>query len=139
MTLNMTIVRTVAMVNCVAWLHNFCIDEAGRLGEGVGRVEQQLPLDLENIINNPDRYVPLKIDDNHHDGIAIPLEIMDVGHHFDDCPRAARRGQRTDAASASNDELPHTILLNHVMDSHKMRPHTNTQIKKKIKPLKTTY
>ena len=125
MPLNITIVRTVAMVNCLARLHNFCIDEADRLGE-VSRVEEQLPLDLENMINNPDGYVPLKkIDDNHHDGIAIPFEIMEVGHHFDDCPRAARRGQRTDAASALNGELPRTILLNHVVDSHKTRPHTN--------------
>ena len=138
MPLNITIVRTVAMVNCLARLHNFCIDEADRLGE-VSRVEEQLPLDLENMINSLNGYVPLKIDNNHHDGIVIPLEIMDAGHHFDDCPRAARRGQRTDAASASNGELPCTILLNHVVDSHKMRPHTNARIKKKIKPLKTTY
>jgi hypothetical protein len=138
MPLNITIVRTVAMVNCLARLHNFCIDEADRLDEEVSRVEDQLPLDLENMINNPDGYVPLNVDDNH-DGIAIPLEIMDAGHHFDDCPRAVRRGQVTDAASASNGELPRTILLNHVVDSHKTRPHTNARIKKKIKPLKTTY
>jgi len=118
MPLNITIVRTVAMVNCLARLHNFCIDE-------VSRVDEQLPLDLENMINNPNGYVPLKIYNNHHDGIAVPPEIMDTGHHFDDCPRAARRGQRTDAASASNGELPRTILLNHVVDSHKTRPHTN--------------
>jgi hypothetical protein len=138
MPLNITIVRTVAMVNCLARLHNFCIDEADILDEEVSRVEEQLPLDLENMINNPDGYVPLNVDDNH-DGIAIPLEIMDAGHHFDDCPRAVRRGQVTDAASASNGELPHTILLNHVVDSHKTHPHTNARIKKKIKPLKATY
>ena len=54
MPLNITIVRTVAMVNCLARLHNFCIDEADRLGE-VSRIDEQLPLDLENMINNPDR------------------------------------------------------------------------------------
>ena len=137
MPLNITIVRTVAMVNCLARLHNFCIDEADRFGE-VSQVEEQLPLDLENMLNNPDGYVPLTMDDNH-DGIAIPTEIMDAGHHFDDCPRAARRGQRTDLASDTSSELPRTILLNHVVDSHKTRPHTNAQIKKKTKPLKTTY
>jgi hypothetical protein len=77
-------VKTVAFVNCLAWLHNFCIDEADRLGE-VSQVEEQFPLDLENMINNPNGYVPLMTDDNH-DGIAIPLKIMDAGHHFDDCP-----------------------------------------------------
>jgi hypothetical protein len=96
-------------------------------------------LNLENTINNPNGYVPLMTDKNH-DGIAIPLEIMDAGHHFDDCPQApARRGRRADVASASNNELLYTILLNHVVDSHKTRPHTNAQIKKKSKPLQTTY
>jgi hypothetical protein len=75
--------------------------------------------------------------DNTHDGIVIPLELMDASHHFDDCSRAARRGQRTDVGLT--DDLPRTILLNHVVDSHKMRPHTNARIKTKIKPLKTTY
>jgi hypothetical protein len=84
MPLNITIVRTVAMVNCLARLHNFCIDEANRLGE-VSHVEEQLLLDLENMINNPDGYVLLMMD-NNHDGIAIPVELMDAGHHFDDCP-----------------------------------------------------
>jgi hypothetical protein len=83
------------------------IDEADRLGE-VSQVEEQLPLDLENLINNPDRYVPLMTGDNH-DGIAIPLQIMDTGHHFDDCPQAARRGLRTDIASDLNGDLSRTI------------------------------
>ncbi len=69
---NITIVWTVAMVNCLARLHNFCIDEADRLGE-VSRVEEQLPLDLENMINNTDGYAPLMMDVNH-DGIVFPLE-----------------------------------------------------------------
>jgi hypothetical protein len=129
--------KEVALVNCLARLHNFCIDEADRLGE-VSWVEEQLPLDLENMINIPDGYVPLMMEDNH-DGIAIPCEIMDASHHFDDCPRAVRRGRRTDVASASNGDLPRTILLNHVLDSHKTHTHANAGIKKKIKPLKTAY
>jgi hypothetical protein len=84
MLLDITIVQTVAIVNCLARLHNFCIDEADRLGE-VSWVEEKLPLDVENMINNPDGYVPLMMVDNHDD-IAIPVEIMDAGHHFDDCP-----------------------------------------------------
>ncbi len=76
--------KTVALVSCLAQLPNFCIDEADRLCE-VSLVEETLPLDLEIMMNNPDGYVPLMMDDNH-DGIAIPLGIMDAGHHFDDCP-----------------------------------------------------
>ncbi len=117
--------------NCLrSILLKLCIDETNRLGE-VSQVEEQLPLDLENMINNPDGYVPLMMDDNH-DGIVITLEIIDAGHHFDDCPQAARRGRRTDVASASNGDLPCTILLNYVVDSHKTRPHTNVQIKRKL-------
>jgi hypothetical protein len=49
----------------------------------------------------------------------------------------ARQGRRIDVIA--NNNLPRTILLNHVVDSHKMCPHTNMRTKKKSKPLKTTY
>jgi hypothetical protein len=81
--LNITILKTVALVSCLAWLHNFCIDKGDRLCE-VSLVEETLPSDLKNMMNNHDGYVPLMMEDNHD--IAIPLAIMDTGHHFDDCP-----------------------------------------------------
>ncbi len=81
--LSITIVRTVALVSCLAWLHNFCIDEGEQLCE-MSREDEALPMDLENMMNNPEGYVPLVMDDNHD--VAIPVAIMDAGHHFDDCP-----------------------------------------------------
>jgi hypothetical protein len=133
--LNITIVKTVALVSCLARLHNFCIDEGGKLCEMSFEDEAPLPMDLENMMNNPEGYVPLVTDDIHD--VAIPAAIMDAGHHFDDCPRAARRGKRIEVIA--NNNLPRTILLNHIVESHKTRPHTNMRTKKKSKPLKTTY
>jgi hypothetical protein len=101
----------------------------------MSREDEALPMDLENMMNNPEGYVPLVMDDNHD--VAIPAAIMDAGHHFDDCPRAARRGKRIEVIA--NNNLPRTILLNHIVESHKTRPHTNMRTKKKSKPLKTTY
>ncbi len=81
--LNITIVRTVALVSCLARLHNFCIDEGGQLCE-MSRENEALPMDLENMTNNPEGYVPLVTDDNRE--VAILVAIMDAGHHFDDYP-----------------------------------------------------
>ena len=121
--------KTGTLVSCLTRLHNFCIDKGDRLCE-LSLVEETLPLDLEHMINNPDWYVPLMTDNNYD--IAIPIAIMDAGHHFDGCPQAARRSKCTDGVALTYD-LPRTILLNHVVDSHKTCPHTNAQIKKNIK------
>ncbi len=112
--LNITIVRTVALVSCLAWLHNFCIDEGEWLCE-MSREDEALPMDLKNMMNNSEGYVPLVTDDNHD--VAIPVAIMDASHHFDDCPQAARQGRHIDVIAINN--LPCTILLNHVVYSHK--------------------
>ena len=80
---NVTILKAVALVSCLARLHNFSVDEGDRLCE-VSLDEETLPIDLENMMNNPDGYVPLMAEDNHD--VEIPLAIMDAGHHFDDGP-----------------------------------------------------
>ncbi len=98
---NITIVRTVALVRCLAQLHNFCIDEGEQLCE-MSHEDEAPPMDLENMMNNPEGYVPLVMDDNHD--VAIPVAIMDAGHHFDDCPRAAGQGRCIDVIA--NNDLP---------------------------------
>ncbi len=124
---NITIVRTVALVSCLVRLHNFCINKGERLCEMSCEDEAPLPMDLENMMNNPEGYVPLVTNDNHD--VAIPTAIMDAGHHFDDCSRAARRGKHIEVIA--NNDLPRTILLNHIVDSHETHPHTNMRTKKK--------
>ena len=46
---NIIIVRTIAVVSCLARLHNFCIDEIERTKE---HNEDALPLDVEHIMND---------------------------------------------------------------------------------------
>ncbi len=118
--------RTVALVSCLARLHDFCIDEVER-GKDLNRSDDTLPADLEHGMNQLEGYVPMIRDDNHD--VPIPYEIMDGGNHFDDCPRSARQSRRVDVVA--NNELPRTMLLKHVMDSHKTRPHANMRTRKK--------
>jgi hypothetical protein len=124
---NITIVRTVALVNCLARIHNFCIDEVEK-GKDIKESNDTLPADLAHMMNGPKGYVPMISDDIHD--VPIPYEIMEGGNHFDDCPRSTRRSRRVDVVA--NNELPRTILLHHVMDSHKTRPHVNTSSRKQI-------
>ena len=78
-------------------------------------------------MNGPEGYV-LIVKDYSHD-VLTPKDIMEGGNHFDNCPRAARRSQRSN--SVANNELLHNVLLNHVIDSHKTQPHTNMQFRNK--------
>ena len=112
---NITIVRTIALVSCLARLHNFCINEAKRTKE---LDEDALPTDIEHMMNGPEGYVPL-INDNSHD-VPTPKDILEGGNHFDNCPWAARQSRRV-----TNNKLPQTVLLNIVIDSHKTHPHAN--------------
>jgi hypothetical protein len=51
---NVTIVKTVALVICLARFHNFCIDQVERIKESD---EDILPLDLEHLMNGEVGYV----------------------------------------------------------------------------------
>jgi hypothetical protein len=93
---NITIVRTIALVSCLARLHNFCINEVERTKE---LDEDALPTDIEHMMNGPEGYVPLVKDNSNN--VPTPKDILDGGNHFDDCPRAARQSQ-----CVTNNKLP---------------------------------
>jgi hypothetical protein len=57
--------------------------------------------------------------------VPIPRDIMDGGNHFDNCPQAARQSRQAEVIGIN--EFLRTMLLNHVIDSHKTRPHANKQ------------
>ena len=117
---NVTIVKTVALVSCLARLHNFCIDQVERSKE---RDEDILPLDLEHLMNGEVGYVEMvNVTDSRYN-VPIPKGIMDGGNHFDDCPWAARQSRQAEVVG--NNELPQTMLLNHVIYSNKTRPCAN--------------
>ncbi len=80
---NITVLKTVALVSCLARLHTFCIDEDIGL-KARNCDEEALPMDIEYIINKSNGYVPLVCNDDHD--VPIPSELIDSGHHFDDCP-----------------------------------------------------
>jgi len=76
-----TIKKTVAMVNALAKLHNFCIDCVDR----TSFVEDSSSEDLSNIVNSDLGHVMLE-DVNGCD-VQLPLQIMDPGHHLMIFPR----------------------------------------------------
>ncbi len=72
---NVTIVKTLALVSCLARLHNFCIDQVERSKE---RDEDILPLDLEHLMNGEVGYVQMvNVTDSSYD-VPIPRDIMDM-------------------------------------------------------------
>jgi len=113
------IVRIIAMVNALAKLHNFCIEEVshGR-DSSTTALLQQLSVDTLHIVNNEDGYVPMEASREH--GIPLPRALMEPGHHFGDIPRNARR--QRERANAGDDILPQQRLLKQVIDSHLKRP-----------------
>jgi hypothetical protein len=112
--------KTVALVSCLARLHNFCIDWVKKSKD---RDEDILPLDLEHLMNGEIGCVPVvnAMDSNYN--VPIPRDIIDGGSHFDVCPWAARQCRQAEVVGIN--ELPQTMLLNHVIDSHKTRLHAN--------------
>jgi hypothetical protein len=72
---NVTIVKTVALVSCLARLHNFCIDQVERSKKPD---EDILPLDLEHLMNREVGYVEMvSVTDSRYD-VPIPKGIMEL-------------------------------------------------------------
>ena len=112
----LSIARIIALVNCLAKLHNFCINEVGE-----DTLLQPLNVDTHHIMNNEDGFVPMEAGES---GILVPRALMDSGHHFQDIPRNVRR-----QCERNNPEvtLPRQRLLQQVIDSHMKRPVTSTR------------
>ncbi len=119
---NLTIVKTVALVSCLASLHNFCIDWVKKSKD---HDEDILPLDLAHLMNGEVGYALMAnvMDSNHV--VPIPRDIIDGGYHFDNCPWATMQCRQAEVVGIN--ELPQTMLLNHVIDSHKKHPPANKQ------------
>ena len=116
----LSIGRIIALVNALAKLHNFCIEEV----EGGKLLLQQLNVDTNNIMNNEDGFVPMEAS-NNGDGILLPRVMMDAGHHFSDVPRNLRR-QRGRIEMECNQ--PRQRLLRQVIDSHIAHPNIKYNI-----------
>lgn len=109
-----TIKRTVAMVNALAKLHNFCIDEKE------ADVPALPPRDLVRVMTNERGFLPME-----ESGPPLPpRQLLDGGDHFDDfhwdVRRPPRRGNKNVVVV-----LPRDVLLEHIIDSHMVRPSIN--------------
>ncbi len=126
---NLTIRKIIAMVNALAKLHNFCIDEQER---GTNASPQQCMTESSSDIDefhitatHPSGYVSLeRCDYSHDDDARIPIDLLDSGHHFRDIPRSARRNRNTDSLDGQV-MLPRALLHEKVIQSHKVRPVTS--------------
>ena len=105
-----TVTRTIALVNTLARLHNFCLGEL---------IPDQLEIDTENIINWEDGYVALE-DTNVH-RIPMPITLMDADHHFEEVPRIARHNRRVNNTTDEED-MPRNLLHDVVLNSHSRHP-----------------
>jgi hypothetical protein len=108
-----TIKKTVAMVNVLAKLHNFCIDCMDR----TSFVEDSTSEDLSNIANSD--LGPVMLEDVDRCDVQLPLQIMYPGHHFDDIPQTQQRCQLCDEV------MPRTKLLSIVVESSMHWPPIN--------------
>ena len=84
-----SIKRTIALVNALVKLHNFCIDNSNpESTEEEVTMQQSTSADDFNIMNNRDGFVPLEREE--HDGgggrSLVPRQLLDAGNHFEDVP-----------------------------------------------------
>jgi len=106
--MGITIQKTVALVNALAKLHNYCID----CKDGTDTVCEPTAEDLANITTSEGGYVSMVRVDACD--VELPVPLMDAGHHFDTIPRSHRR--------SADRQLPRTLLLNKVVASDMTRP-----------------
>ncbi len=116
-----TIGKTTALVNALAKLHNFCIDE------------KVLDDDVDNANNHQDhtpavsailatqRLITLRASHTrkHGIGIPVPVPLLHGGEHHDDIvrPKNPAAGANEEAA-----QLPRDRMLTWVIQSGKTRP-----------------
>lgn len=112
-----TIVKSIALVNALAKLHNFCIDEVNEVEAGIADV---LPIDDVATRTSRGAYVMLHAVENADR--PIPTELLGGGEHFHDIPPLQRRPRNSSEYEIA---LPRYRLLQQVIESHMVRPHAN--------------
>ena len=119
MPIGISIKKTIALVNALAKLHNFCIDEVD--GNST-TINESLAEDVVNMEMNGSGYVPMlpnaEIRNVMEVEVNTPNDLMGGGQHFDDVPRENRRNR-------DEKRLPRTQLCNWVASKHAVRPSAN--------------
>ena len=111
---NLSITKIVALVNALAKLHNFCINETDKYQ----RVPQMLHRDRSHMMNQHTGYVGLSTVDPQHD-TAVPLDLLHNGDHFRDVSDSFIRDHRR---RNRPEQLPRTHLHKMIAEDHWERP-----------------
>ena len=113
---NITITKVVALVSCLARLHNFCIDAQT---ESNKRADEMAPEDRSLMVLGSGGYVSMENSDIAAD-VPIPVDLI-IGDSNDDIPdNVARRIYQYERDNVAI--LPRTTLLHHVMQTNMDRP-----------------
>jgi hypothetical protein len=80
---NLSISKIVALVNVLAKLHNFCINDM----DNHQRVPAMLNIDCNHMMNCLAGYVGL-LPDNPQHNTAVPNDMLHQGKHFHNIPKA---------------------------------------------------
>ena len=120
MPCNFSIPKIIALVNALAKLHNFCINEKE------GDADVLLNVDEEYVMTNTGGYIEMVSDDRTQHDIPIPAAIMDCGHHFQDVPRTYWR-LWNNRSNNPDVELPRKEMHDKVVNLHACRPNRITK------------
>jgi hypothetical protein len=111
---NISIKKTILLVNALARLHNFCINE---LPIDDQEIPEELNVDIVNMMNDVEGYVSMDIVEGSE--VRIPTALMDGGNHYNDISR----NQRTMHERRNPDrKTPRYKLLQQVISKHMKRP-----------------
>ena len=64
----------------------------------------------------------MALEDSNVHRIPMPTTLMDVGHHFEELPRIARRNRSVNDTTGGEESMPRFLLHNVVLNSHSIRP-----------------
>ena len=105
---NLSLKKINAIINALAKLHNFCMEESEILED----VPQALARDTNHVMNNHNGYVKLSYDG--HD-TTVTLDLMHGGHHFMDVPWDFLCNHQLNNPT---EMLPRTTLHNFIANRH---------------------
>ena len=113
---NISIAKIVSLVNVLAKLHNFCIDQTNNSNSR--EIPQMLLRDCHRMMNRRSGYVVLSNDNPLHN-TAVPEELLHSGEHFRDVPNGFIRDHRR---RNPQQQLPRTQLHQVITEGHWERP-----------------
>jgi hypothetical protein len=110
----LSIKKIILLVNVLARLHNFCINELPIDDQGI---PEELNADTVNMMNDNDGYVTMDTVKGRE--VRIPTALMHGGEHFHDFSRSKKKQHNR---KHPDDRTPRSLLLQRVVNSLMKRP-----------------